>query len=742
MFADIIVDITHEKLDKVFQYSVPNELENTLEVGMEVIFPFGRGNLEKKGYVVNLTDKTNYPLDKIKSLIGIAPKSEAIEGKLVALAAFMKEQYGGTFIQSLKTVIPVKETEKDKVKRIVKIAVDKEVAVKRLDFYLEKNQKARARLMAALLDDDEVEITLLTKKLGISHAVINALEEQGYIKIEQQKTFRNPISTSIEEEKKIVYTSEQKNAIDTFVRDYKLGERNTYLIHGVTGSGKTEVYIEMIQEVVNQGKQAIFLIPEISLTYQTVQRFKRRFGQRVSIMNSKMSKGERYDQMLRAKAGDVDVIIGPRSALFTPFMSLGIIVIDEEHEQTYKSEQVPRFHAREVAIYRGNLEGASVVLGSATPSLESYYKAQVGEFQLLELKNRSMAQELPEVYTIDLRDELMKGNRSMLSKKLQLLIHDRLAKKEQIMLFLNRRGFAGFVCCRTCGEVQKCPNCDVSLSEHKGNKLSCHYCDYKTEMIKECPKCGSPHVGGFKAGTQQVEDIIKAQYPGARTLRMDVDTTRGKGDYEKILSGFANEEADILIGTQMIVKGHDFPNVTLVGVLAADMSLYANDYRAGERTFQLLTQAAGRAGRGSKAGEVVIQTYNPENYSVVAAAKQNYHEFYDEEIQFRKLLGYPPCKHMLAILMQSDNESLLEIGASYTKKYLDTLKGDAKIFVIGPSTPHVGKVNNVYRKVIYIKAPSYDTLVVIKNRMEQYIEINSGFKRIRVQFDFDPLNTW
>lgn len=742
MFADIIVDITHEKLDKVFQYRIPKELEEVLDIGMEVIFPFGRGNLEKKGYVVNITDKTNYPLDKIKTLIDLAPQSEAIESKLVTLAAWMKEQYGGTFIQALKTVIPIKQTEADKIKKVVTLYVDREVAKDRLEFYLEKNQKARARLMAALLDDPVIDLSMIHKKLGVNSATVKALEEQGYVKVLTEKQYRNPVKEGSQEEKKITYTDEQASAIQRFGQDYAANLRDTYLIHGVTGSGKTEVYIEMIQEVVNEGGQAIVLIPEISLTFQTVQRFKRRFGERVTIMNSKMSKGERYDQMTRAKNGEIDVMIGPRSALFTPFPNLGIVVIDEEHEQTYKSEQIPRFHAREVAIYRGQLEGASVVLGSATPSVESYYKAKNGEYKLIELKKRSMDQALPDVNIVDLRNELKSGNRSIISMKLQELMKDRLEKKEQMMLFLNRRGYAGFVSCRSCGFVQKCPNCDVSLSEHKGNKLCCHYCNHEMPMVKECPECGSPHIGGFRAGTEQIEDIVKQHFPEIRTLRMDVDTTRGKGDYERILGAFANEEADVLIGTQMIVKGHDFPNVTLVGVLAADMSLYANDYRAGERTFQLLTQAAGRAGRGSKEGEVVIQTYSPDNYSVVNASKQDYHSFYQEEIDYRNLLGYPPVEHMLAIMMQSENPELLEEGAKYTKKYMDTLGTNKDRFIIGPSTPHVAWIAGVHRKVIYVKAAKYEMLVGIKNRLEQYIEINSGFNKIRVQFDFDPMNPW
>ena len=376
-------------------------------------------------------------------------------------------------------------------------------------------------------------------------------------------------------------------------------------------------------------------------------------------MNSRLSPGERYDQMMRAKAGKVDVMIGPRSALFTPFPDLGLIVIDEEHEPTYKSEQTPRYHARETAVRRALMEGAGVVLGSATPSLEAMYRARKGEYVLLELKNRSRMQQLAEVYTVDLRQELREGNRSILSLKLQELMEDRLKKKEQIMLSLNRRGYSGFISCRECGHVIKCPHCSVSLSVHRDGTMRCHYCGYTCAKVTACPECGSRHIGEFRAGTKQIEDIVKERFPGARVLRMDMDTTRQKDSYEKILSAFANEEADILVGTQMIVKGHDFPNVTLVGVLAADMSLYTDDYRSGERTFQLLTQAVGRAGRGDRPGEAVIQTYSPEHYAVVKAAAQDYEAFYAQEISYRELMGYPPVEHLLAVLVScGDGNSL------------------------------------------------------------------------------------
>lgn len=739
MFADVIIDIQHEKLDKIFQYRIPGHLENDLEPGMEVLVPFGKGNRRTKGYVTGLSESADYDLSKIKEIYDISRSGVEIEAKLITLAAWMKTNYGGTMIQALKTVLPIKQKENAKVQKRLRLLLDKETGERQLHYYLEKNQKARARLMAALLDDPVLDYQLVTKKLNITASVIRALEEQKALAVESEQVYRNPVKQGRRQTKHIVYTEEQRQVIESFQKDYKDGLRQTYLIHGVTGSGKTEVYMEMIRTVVDMGKQAVVLIPEIALTYQTVMRFYRRFGDRVSIMNSRLSAGERYDQMMRARAGEVDVMIGPRSALFTPFPNLGLIVIDEEHEPTYKSEQTPRYHARETAVRRACTEGASVVLGSATPSMEAMYRARSGEYVLLEMKNRSRMQKMADVYTVDMREELKSGNRSILSRKLTEVMADRLSKKEQIMLFLNRRGYSGFISCRECGHVVKCPHCNVSLSVHRDGSMRCHYCGYSQPRIRECPQCGSRHIGEFRAGTQQIEDIVKATFPKAQVLRMDMDTTRQKDAHEKILSAFANEEADILVGTQMIVKGHDFPNVTLVGVLAADMSLYTDDYRSGERTFQLLTQAAGRAGRGERQGEAVIQTYSPRHYAIETAAAQDYEAFYAEEIRYRELMGYPPAENLLAVFVSCADEELLEKGCHYLKEYVLRVRGQTGAEVIGPASPGIDKVKDVYRRVLYVKAESYGTLVGIKDRVEKYIEINSGFNKMRIQFDFNPM---
>ncbi|MBQ8802129.1 MAG: primosomal protein N' [Tyzzerella sp.] len=739
MYAKVIVDITHEKLDRVFEYRIPAELEGALKVGMEVIAPFGLGNREISGYIVDICENCEYEANKIKAILRPAEKRNSIEIKLIELAAWMKEHYGGTMIQALKTVLPIKKEERMKVKRYVRLLLSEKEGKEKLEEYLKKNQKARVRVLAALLDNNVLEYEFVIHKLNVTRTVLRALEEQGVARIESEQVFRNPIKNREQNWQPIAYTGEQQNAIDIFREDYLQGLHKTYLLYGVTGSGKTEVYMEMIARVVRDGKQAIVLIPEIALTYQTVMRFYKRFGDRISILNSRMSNGERYDQMMRAKEGAIDVMIGPRSALFTPFPNLGLIVIDEEHEPTYKSEQIPRYHARETAIARAELEGASVVLGSATPSLEAFYRAGTGEYKLLTLRNRSQKQELPSVYTVDLREELKSGNRSIISRQLHELIQDRLDKKQQIILFINRRGYAGFISCRSCGYVAKCPHCDVSLTSHRGGKLVCHYCGYEMPEYQTCPECGSKHIGGFRAGTQQIEELVKKEFPEARVLRMDMDTTKEKDGHEKILETFANEEADILIGTQMIVKGHDFPNVTLVGILAADLSLYADDYRAGERTFQLLTQAAGRAGRGKAKGEVVIQTYSPEHYAIETAAGQDYESFYQEEAAYRRLMGYPPVEQLMAILAAGEDEELLEKACGYLKTYAERVN-KLQIRIIGPTSPYVGKVNDVYRRVIYLKHKDYNALTGMKDKLEQYIEVNPGFAKLRIQFDFNPMN--
>lgn len=741
-FANIIVDISLEKLDKTFQYLIPEELQEELSVGMAVEIPFGKGSRLVQGYILEITDKPEFDLDRMKAVKGPAKKQMVIESSMIQLAWWMKENYGSTMIQALKTVLPIKKTVQIKEKKYVRLLLTKEEAEEKSELFRQKNYSARLRLLEALMKTPVLDSQMLTEGLHISNPVLKAFEEQGIIEIKKQQEQRNPVGQSESTQKEILLNEEQSNVVFHILQNYDCGELSPCLIHGITGSGKTEVYLELIAGMITRGKQAIVLIPEIALTYQTVFRFSRRFGNRVSVINSRLSAGERFDQFERAKNGEIDIMIGPRSALFTPFQRLGLIIVDEEHETSYKSESIPKYHARETAVKRAQIQNALVVLGSATPSLEAYYRAVSGEYHLYRIKNRYAKSVLPDVDIVDLREELKKGNHSMISGLLKNKITDRLKKKEQVLLFLNRRGYAGFVSCRACGFVMKCPHCDISLASHNNGKLICHYCGYETGQVKLCPRCSSRYIGGFKAGTQQIEELVKKEYPEARILRMDADTTKTKQGHQKILEIFSNQGADILIGTQMIVKGHDFPNVTLVGILAADMSLYADDYHAQERTFQLLTQAAGRAGRGTKPGEVVIQTYSPEHYAVRFAAEQNYEAFYEEEIGYRALMGYPPVFHLLAVLVSSEEENAGTKAAEALKRKAETEMRDTDIQMIGVADAKISRLNDRYRKVIYFKQEHLSVLVQVKNLLEEFMQGNDSFLEVSVQFDFNPVSTY
>ena len=745
MYADIIVDISHEKLDKTFQYAVPKQLEQEISEGMRVKVPFG--NRKITGYVVGLTDVAEYDVAKIKPVFSIMKESTVIESQLIALAAWIRKNYGGTMNQALKTVLPVKHKEKQKEKKQVRLFISQEEAASIHAECDRRHYTAQAKLLAELMECSPQSYAHLTKELGIPSSAVRNFEEKGIIKIEREFYYRNPVSNITTKQYEIQLNEDQKKLAEVIMMESDAGRAHTYLLHGVTGSGKTEVYMELIAHAAQKGMQSIMLIPEIALTFQTVRRFYERFGDRVSILHSRLSPGERWDQLERAKNGEIDIMIGPRSALFTPFSNLGFIIIDEEHENSYKSETVPKYHARDVAIARAQMTGASVVLGSATPSVDSYYRALSGEYQLLVMERRVRDQKLPVCEIADLRAEMRAGNRSILSRRLQELIEDRLAKKQQVMLFLNRRGLAGFVSCRACGSVLRCPHCDVSLSQHKHRRLICHYCGYEIPMVDKCPSCGSSYIGAFKAGTQKIQELTAQRFPQAKILRMDYDTTRSKDSYEQILSAFSRQEADILIGTQMIVKGHDFANVTLVGILAADMSLNVSDYRAAERTFQLVTQAAGRAGRGKEAGAVVIQTYQPDHFSILAAKAQDYHTFYQEEILYRKLMHYPPVWNMLHILTASarveDADACMKQIAAWIQKELNKAGAGGiwkQMQVIGPADAPIAKIHDVYRKVLYLKHPDYPVLVKVKDFLEKKLRDLTEWKKVSIQFDFNPMN--
>ncbi len=746
MYANIIIDISHEMVDRVFQYRIPPELETEIQVGTQVDIPFGAGNHLRRGYVVGLTEKADFDIKKIKDVAGAAVHGVTAQTRLIQVAWWLKERYGSTMNQALKTVLPVKQKVKQKEARYIRRLLSPEDTRKAAKEAGAKHYGARERLLRALADTPEIPYEVAANQMNLTMASIKPMIAKGMIALESETVFRNPVICGGPAGAKVELNPEQRGAVEDFARRYDAGIRDTSLVFGVTGSGKTEVYMEMIAHVLNKGRQVIVLIPEIALTYQTVLRFYKRFGSQVSIINSRMSPGERYDQFERAKSGEVRIMIGPRSALFTPFPDPGLIIMDEEHETAYKSETSPRYHAREAAVYLAGLCRATVVLGSATPSMEAYTKALEGQWRLYRLRQRAKKDShMAGVSIVDLREELRQGNKSVFSRKLTEAMEQRLEQGQQTMLFMNRRGYASFVSCRSCGEAVKCPHCDVTLTLHFGQKLVCHYCGREAKAPDRCPQCGSPYIAGFGTGTQKIEEMTKKMFPGSRVLRMDMDTTSKKGGHEEILSAFARGEADILIGTQMIVKGHDFPKVTLVGVLAADMSLYTPDFRCGERTFQLLTQAAGRAGRDQLAGEVVIQTYSPDHYSIVCAAGQDYESFYRQEMVYRNMLRYPPAFQLLAVMASSGSEDLLEQAVKDLRLWAESgakdvsaaAGGDVRqVEMIGPAQAPVYKVNDIYRKILYLKHENYDILIKLKNRMDLGSRQAPWHSRVMIQFDF------
>ncbi len=742
-FANIIIDIAHERLDRPFQYLVPEELSGRLQEGMEVTVPFGSGDKERKGYVVALTDTPEFDVARMKYILHINEKAVGMEGRILSLAAWMKHHYGSTMITAMRTVLPVKKKVKEKqYKNVIRQASEEEIRAEigRLN---PVRFAARIRLLSALLTADSLPMPLVSDKLNISSSVLQTAVKNGLVRTETQRMYRGPVVKMKQEKEELLLSGIQQKVVDGILEEMGQEHPRPALIRGITGSGKTEVYIALIREVIKRGQQAIVLIPEIALTFQTLMRFYERFGERVSVLHSRLSDGERYDQYERAKNGELDIMIGPRSALFTPFPHVGIVIIDEEHESSYKSEKMPKYHAREVAEYITSRDGGMLVLGSATPSLDSYYRAMQGRYALFTLDARFGAAKLPTVTVADMREELKAGNKSVFSRKLKELLTDRIYKGEQSMLFINRRGVAGFVSCRSCGEVIKCAHCDVSMTEHRNGTLVCHYCGYTIPKPGTCPACGSKMIAGFGVGTELLEDILKKEYPTARVLRMDADTVRQKDDYEKILSAFADGEADILVGTQMIVKGHDFPNVTLVGAVAADMSLHAPDYRGVERTFQLLAQAAGRAGRGERPGEVVIQSYQPEHYSITMAAAQDYEGFYKQEILYRKLADYPPATGMLLMQFFSSQKDAGLRRAGEIKSLLLEKLGEKKIVILGPAAAAMQRIQDTYRVGLYVRHREESVLIEAKDLAEELqnrLTQEQGRFDVSLQFDFNPLS--
>ena len=740
VYIDVIVDISVNSLDRIFQYRVPEELLDAVTVGCQVNVPFGSGNRRRQAYVIGVDTVLAYDASKIKDILGVT-KAPAATGQLIALADWLHERYGCTMAQALKTVLAVKKSVKE-VKRTAYFLADREGAQQLLEKSRKsRREKARVRLLEAMLKEGCMSKETVTGVLQISASTMKSILQTGVIREETSQVYRNPVRQRLDGWQEVCLNDEQMNAVASIwqnaaiCREHWSREQGMHLLYGITGSGKTEVYMALMEKVLNEGRQIIVLIPEISLTLQTVSRFYARFGSQIAVMNSRLSAGERYDQYMRAKRGEASIMIGPRSALFTPFDRLGLIIIDEEHESAYQSEIVPRYQAAEVAARRAEMSGALVVLGSATPSVAVYQKAREGMIGLHRLTQRARTgSRLPDVKVVDLREEFRMKNRGILSQSLHEAMDACLKRGDQMMLFLNRRGYAGFVSCRSCGYVVKCRHCDVSMTVHHHTLLKCHYCGSEQPMPRVCPSCGSPYIAGFGVGTQKVEEFVQKEFPEARILRMDRDTTSGKDDMGRILQTFSEGGADILIGTQMIVKGHDFANVTLVGILAADLSLFAGDYQSSERTFQLLTQAAGRAGRGDRPGEVIIQTYQPEHYCIQTAAAQDYDSFYSQEIRFRQMLHYPPDRQMMVMLAEGEHDQ--QTGQAVQK--LREIAGEADfeaVEFIGPSRAGIAKAKDLYRYTMYMKHQDIKELMRLRDFLEGYLKWSQQFSNIYFTFD-------
>ena len=657
MYAEVIVDISHEAIDKSFSYRIPEDM--VLHVGDPVLVPFGRG--KKKAYVLSIHERVCFPEEKIKDIDSVLDKEFSVEEELLSLAVWMSREYGTGLNQCLRTVIPVK-----------------------------KKVKKRGKATELLWKAEEAPLSL---------------------------------------------TKEQANVLEGIKLAFSKGEK-AVLLFGVTGSGKTEVYLKLMEEIIRKGKEVIFLIPEISLSFQTRSRIEKRFPGLVSVLHSKMSQGERAESMEKCRSGEVKILMGPRSALFAPFSNLGLIIMDEEQDRSYKSEQAPRYETRDVIRKRGELSSCPVLFGSATPSVQLFSEVEKGDLPCFCLHNRAVeGSTLPKMQVVDMRKELEEGNRSIFSRVLEGKIQERLDRGEQVMLFMNRRGYAPFVSCRKCGEALRCPHCDVSLNLHKNGILQCHYCGYQTNLPKICPNCKSKYLAAFGTGTEKLESICHSVFPKAGILRMDRDSTGKKGKYEEILQAFSEEKADILLGTQMIVKGHDFPKVTLVGIIAVDQILLDSDFQAGEWAYQLITQVSGRAGRGERAGEVLIQSYQPDHPLLELALKQDYLSFYKEEKNYRKRLSYPPFSVMLAMQCIYTEEAYLDYILGKLMPRVQERIRDGGGETYGPFPATVYKIKDKFRKIIYIKHSNHDIILQLRDYFIQELKQEDKRNLILLQFD-------
>ncbi|MCI0764604.1 primosomal protein N' [Bacillus sp. TL12] len=795
-FASVIVDVPARQTDRPFDYVIPKKWEDIVQTGMRVVVPFGPRKLQ--GFIIEIKDSVDVESKKLKALHEILDVTPVLNEELLKIGFWLTDETLCYTISAFQVMLPtaIKATYKKRLQLHKpeevapeirdwfqgKEAIDWEEIATHPHMYRtiqkeitngtieviykvkDKVQKKKQRVVQPELPQEQLEaaafelkskkqqdvlyyfvenyhsvaLKTLTEELQITDAPVKSLVKKGLLLEKYVEVYRNPYDDeAFEQTKPFPLTDEQNQVITPILSSIENETYNPFLLYGVTGSGKTEVYLQSIAAVLKKGKEAIVLVPEIALTPQMVDRFKGRFGSQVAVLHSALSVGEKYDEWRKILRKEVKVVVGARSAVFAPFENLGIIIIDEEHESSYKQEDNPKYHARDVAVWRGQYHNCPIVLGSATPTLESFARAKKGVYELLTMQKRMNEQELPTVEIVDMREELRDGNRSMFSKLLHEKIADRLNKKEQMVLFLNRRGHSTFVMCRDCGYVVQCPHCDISLTYHKMNhRLKCHYCSYEENMPTACPACNSSHIRFFGTGTQKVEEEITKLFPEARVIRMDVDTTSRKGMHEKLLKAFGEEKADILLGTQMIAKGLDFPKVTLVGVLTADTMLHLPDFRASEKTYQLLTQVSGRAGRHELPGEVVIQTYTPEHYSVELAKNQQYDVFFEQEMQMRKMRQYPPY-YYVALVTVSHPELLKAVQV--TEKIVSYLRTHClqQTMVLGPVASAIPRIKDRYRYQCMIKYKREPNLKYVLKMVNEHYQAEMQ-KDLQISIDFNP----
>ncbi|GAB2561431.1 primosomal protein N' [Gracilibacillus alcaliphilus] len=797
LIAQVIVDVPTNQTNHTFDYLIPPPLEDIVEKGMRVSVPFGPRKV--MGFVLDVVSQSEW--DKLKDIDEVLDIHPILTEELLELGKWISEQTTSFYIQTFQAMLPqvLKASYKKEIEALTEVdlspafqqlfagraVIDYQEFIERngdhkqlleevnqghlhINYIVKSKEtnktktfvapnkdllileeaiediSARAKKQKEIIEyfiqyPEPIEKQELFKKLQTTSSTVNQLIKKDLLKTVEKKVYRDPFQAEhFQRTEPLPLSKQQQEALDPIHQAIDQAENEVFLLHGVTGSGKTEVYLQAIAKVIEQGQEAIVLVPEISLTPQMVQRFKGRFGSQVAVLHSALSPGEKFDEWTKIHKKEVKVVVGARSAIFAPFENIGIIIIDEEHETSYKQDEQPRYHAREIAKWRGTFHHCPIVLGSATPMLESYARAKKGVYHLLNMPDRMNNTEMPPVEVVDMRDELHAGNRSMFSRRLLEAIQTRIDRGEQVVLFLNRRGYSTFVMCRECGEVMKCPNCDIALTYHKSShQLKCHYCDYQVPMVKECTSCGSNTIRYFGTGTQKVEESLKEHIPEATVIRMDVDTTRRKGSHKRLLEQFGQGKAQILLGTQMIAKGLDFANVTLVGVLAIDTMLHLPDFRSSEKTFQLLTQVSGRAGRHKLPGEVVIQTYTPEHYSIEYASQYNYQQFFSQEMEMRRSFGYPPYYYLTLITVTHANAfKAEEVTRTICKLLFKHLSPDAR--VLGPTPSPMVRINNRYRYQCMVKYKDEPNQRDIIRKIQQHYNEEVHRDNLTIQVDFEP----